>query len=652
MTGISKLQTLFEKSQEGHKAFSLPRDEEAWIAFKPPQELLRASPLFLPELSELDLTRHFIGLSSKNVGIDNMLIPLGSCTMKFNPRLNEVCASLPGFSSTHPYAPDDTVQGNLKLITSLLSFFMELTGMKGGTLVPNAGAQGELTGVKMIAAYHKKRGDHKRTEFLVPDSAHGTNPATVSMAGFEVKSIGTDAKGEIDLNALKNALCDKTAGILLTNPSTLGLFSSNILEITQLVHDAGGLVYYDGANLNPILTVVKPAEMGFDVMHMNLHKTFSTPHGGGGPGSGPVLCNEKLKPFLPLPRVEGKHTVWEDNESIGFIASFFGNFGIYLRAYAYILFHGYFGLRRIAENAVLNANYLKTKLLPYFDQPFPQNCMHEFVVSCTKFKAQDFAKRLLDYGVHAPTVYFPLIVKECFLIEPPESESKRTLDRFALIIKEISQEDPEILKTAPHTLSVSRLNETLAAKHPILIDPVLTKLRTWKLNTSNMGKFEEFKRLFAKYGTTLEATHIDLEEIHASPIEVVAHKASQLGDQILVEDTCLDIVGESVGVNIRWLLDHLKDLAGKKAEWSVLLAYRQGNEVLIYKGSVAGTIVQPKGEGGFGFDPVFKPDGEELTLAESKPDHVNARAKAVEALIMESIYTRHPVIENWHGSWQ
>lgn len=479
------METIFEKSQEGNRAFSLPQEEEAWALIEPPQEYLRITPLFLPELSELDLTRHFIGLSLKNVGIDNTFIPLGSCTMKFNPRLNEVCAFLPGFSSSHPYAPDDTVQGNLKLIDSLLSFFKELTGMKGGTLVPNAGAQGELTGVKMIAAYHRTKGDFKRKEFLVPDSAHGTNPATVAMAGFEVKVIGTDPQGDIDVNKLKNTLSDQTAGILLTNPNTLGLFSANILEITKSVHDAGGLAYYDGANLNPILTIVKPEEMGFDVMHLNLHKTFSTPHGGGGPGSGPVLCNEKLIPFLPLPKVEALHTVFEDITSIGFIAPFFGNFGIYLRAYSYILLHGFYGLRRIAENAVCNANYLKTVLKPFFDQPYPQYCMHEFVISATRFldkgiKAYDIAKRLLDYGVHAPTVYFPLIVKECFLIEPPETESKRTLDRFASIMERICEEaknEPEIILNAPHQLSVGRLNETQAAKSLVLIDPLLVKFR-------------------------------------------------------------------------------------------------------------------------------------------------------------------------------
>jgi glycine dehydrogenase subunit 2 len=483
------METIFEKSQEGHFAFSLPKDEAAWAHFEPPQELLRTSPLFFPELSELDLTRHFIALSSRNVGIDNVFIPLGSCTMKFNPRINESCASLPGFASTHPFAPNETVQGNLKLIDALLSFFMKLTGMTGGTLVPNAGAQGELTGVKMIAAYHRKKGDVKRKEFLVPDSAHGTNPATVSMAGFEVRSIGTDSQGHIDIGQLKNALSDKTAGMLLTNPSTLGLFSTNILEITQMVHDAGGLVYYDGANLNPILTVVKPLEMGFDVMHLNLHKTFSTPHGGGGPGSGPVLCNDTLAPFLPLPRVQCKDgackSIWNNETSIGFMAPFFGNFGIYLRAYAYILFHGFFGLRRIAENAVLNANYLKTLLKPLFDQPFPQHCMHEFVVQTSKFsgkgvKAFDIAKRLLDYGVHAPTVYFPLIVKECFLIEPAETESKRTLDRFASIMEKICEEvenNPETVRTAPHNLTIGRLNETLAAKYPVLIDPLIARFR-------------------------------------------------------------------------------------------------------------------------------------------------------------------------------
>lgn len=475
------MDTIFEKSQKGHKAFSLPKEEAEWKHFEPPHEMLRKMPLLLPEISELDLTRHYINLSRRNVGIDNIFIPLGSCTMKFNPRINEVCASLPGFSKTHPYAPDDTVQGNFKLIDSLLSFFIQLTGMQGGTLVPNAGAQGELVGVKMIAAYHHSRKDLKRTEFLVPDSAHGTNPATVAMAGFTVKSIGTNSKGDVDMDQLEKSLSDKTAGLMLTNPNTLGLFSSNILTLTKMVHDAGGLVYYDGANLNPILTVVKPEAMGFDVMHMNLHKTFSTPHGGGGPGSGPVFCNEKLLPFLPIPTLEGKegvyHSIWEKENSIGSIATFYGNFGIYLRAYAYVLMHGLFGLRRIAENAVLNANYLKKLLEPLFEQPFPQYCMHEFVVQATRFldqgiKGIDIAKRLLDYGIHSPTVYFPLIIKECFLIEPTEGESKKTLDRFAEVLKTICDEcknNPEIVKTAPHTTPVRRLNETQAARLPVLI---------------------------------------------------------------------------------------------------------------------------------------------------------------------------------------
>lgn len=472
--------TAFEISQTGQHAYSLPKDSSDFTEFHPPEELLRKEGVGLPEISEIDLTRHFCELASRNVGIDNQFYPLGSCTMKLNPRVNEWCASLPGFTRTHPLAPEETVQGNLQVIFELIQLLCRVCGMSGGSLLPCAGAQGEYTGIKMIAEYHKSRGDVNRTEILIPDNAHGTNPATASMAGFTTVAIRTDATGDLDIAHLKEVISDKTAGLMLTNPSTLGLFSPNIIEIAAIVHDGGGLLYYDGANLNAILNVVRPGDMGFDVMHINLHKTFSTPHGGGGPGSGPVLCNDKLKKFLPIPRVE-KHgekyeIVGSNKESIGKICSFHGNFGIYLRAYLYSMLHGHYGLRRIAENAVLNANYLKSKLDKYFTVPFPQYCMHEFVLQADNYldqgvRALDVAKRLLDYGVHSPTVYFPLIVKECLLIEPTESESKETLDRFieifSKIIKEI-QEDPEMIKKSPYDTPVSRLNETLAAKKPIL----------------------------------------------------------------------------------------------------------------------------------------------------------------------------------------
>ena len=473
-------QTAFEISQKGQHAYSLPKDSQDFVQFEPDPSLLRKEPIGFPEISEIDLTRHFCKLASRNVGIDNLFYPLGSCTMKLNPRINEWCASLPGFSRMHPMAPEETVQGNLQVIFELIQILCRICGMAAGSLLPCAGAQGEYAGIKMIAAYHRKKGEIQRTEILIPDNAHGTNPASAAMAGFTAVSIKTDATGDLDIEHLRKMVSDRTAGLMMTNPSTLGLFSPNIVEIASIVHESGGLLYYDGANLNAILNKVKPGDMGFDVMHLNLHKTFSTPHGGGGPGSGPVLCNEKLKEFLPLPRVE-KHgecyqCIGSDKESIGRICSFFGNFGIYLRAYLYSRLHGHYGLQRIAENAVLNANYLKRKLGGYFTIPFPQYCMHEFVLQADNYLAQgirafDIAKRILDYGVHAPTIYFPLIVKECLLIEPTEGESKATLDRFVEIIAKIVQEikeNPEIVKTAPHETVVSRPDEALAAKKTIL----------------------------------------------------------------------------------------------------------------------------------------------------------------------------------------
>jgi len=472
--------TIFEKSQKGQHAYSLPKGDPAFAAFSPPQNLLRHEPIPLPEVSEIDLTRHFSRLARRNFGIDTHFYPLGSCTMKLNPRVNEYAARLPGFTRTHPLASDESVQGNLEIIFRLIRLLCGLSGMDAGSLLPNAGAQGEFAGIRMIAAYHQSRGDAKRTEILIPDNAHGTNPATAKMVGFDTVPIRTDAHGDLDLDHLKSVVSERTAGLMLTNPNTLGLFSSAILEITSVVHQAGGLLYYDGANLNPLLQIARPGDMGFDVMHINLHKTFSTPHGGGGPGSGPVLCKEILKEFLPVPRVEMEggayRCVWSDPRSIGHIASFHGNFAIYLRAFLYIKLHGLTGLRRIAEIAVLNANYLKAKIGKMFTVPFPQHCMHEFVVRADNYldkgvRALDIAKRLLDYGVHAPTIYFPLIVKECMLIEPTESESKATLDEFIEILEKIVneiKETPDLVKTAPHSMPVSRLDEVLAAKQPIL----------------------------------------------------------------------------------------------------------------------------------------------------------------------------------------
>ncbi len=468
--------TLFEKSQTNQHAYSLAKDWEDLNRYTPDPQLKRKTPLDLPELSEIDLTRHFVQLSKRNMGIDTNFYPLGSCTMKLNPRINEVAAKLPGFTKVHPLAPDEASQGCLQVIDELITILCELTGMTAGSLLPNAGSQGEFTGIQMIVAYHRRNGDLDRTEMLIPDSAHGTNPASATMSGLTTKTIRSTPTGDIDLEELRKAASSKTAGLMLTNPNTLGLFSPQILEIAAVVHQAGGLLYYDGANLNPLLNIVRPGEMGFDVMHINLHKTFSTPHGGGGPGSGPVLCNDKLKPFLPTPQVEKNgdtYKVVRNKEmSIGSMASFHGNFGIYLRAYLYARLHGHYGLRRIAENAVLNANYLKKKLSRLLTDPYPQNCMHEFVLQADNYadrniKALDIAKRLLDYGFHAPTIYFPLIVKECLLIEPTECESKATLDAFVAAMEAIVAEivsNPEIVATAPHSLPVSRLNEVYAAK--------------------------------------------------------------------------------------------------------------------------------------------------------------------------------------------
>lgn len=479
---MSKLIT--EKTQQEQHAYSLPKNESAFQSYFPPKQLQRKSPLDLPEVSEIDLTRHFIELSKKNMGIDTNPYFLGSCTMKLNPRLNELCAAMPGFVRSHPLAPEETVQGNLEIAYTLLKRLCSISGMDDGTLLPNAGAQGEFVGIQMIAAYHKKRGDTARKEILIPENAHGTNPATASMAGLTTVPIRSNAQGDLDMDHLKTLVSERTAGLMLTNPNTFGLFSPVIEEIAAIVHDHGGLLYYDGANLNPLLNVARPGEMGFDVMHVNLHKTFSTPHGGGGPGSGPVLCKALLREFLPVPRVvreSGRYRLeWNREHSIGSIASFHGNFGIYLRALVYALVHGDYGLRRIAENAVVNANYLKKRLSSLFTVPFSHHCFHEFVVQADRYidqeiRALDIAKRLLDYGMHAPTIYFPLLIKECMLIEPTESESKETLDRFVHVMERIVDEietAPHLVKTAPHTMAVGRLDEVRAAKQPRLTVPL------------------------------------------------------------------------------------------------------------------------------------------------------------------------------------
>lgn len=460
------MKTIFEKTETGQKAYSLPKFTES---FTPPEDLLRKAPLDLPEITELNLTRHFSALSDRNMAIDKNFYPLGSCTMKLNPRINEKAAALPDFVNTHPLAEAELVQGNLTIIRDLIAFLADITGFADGSLLPNAGAQGEYVGIRLIQSYHQVHHPEK-DEILVPDSAHGTNPATARMAGYKIVSLKTSASGDIDLDELRSKVNAKTAGLMLTNPNTLGLFSPNILEIASILHKVDALLYYDGANLNPILCVVKPGEMGFDVMHINLHKTFSTPHGGGGPGSGPVLCSEKLKPYLPVPYVTNDLKIVEsDPESMGRIAAFHGNFAVYLRAYQYCLLHGKKGLRRLGELAVLNANYLKKHFESLFTVPYSAPCMHEFVVQADRFypniKALDIAKRLLDHQIHSPTVYFPQIVRECLLIEPTEAESLATLDNFIDVIKLIvkeCEENPDIVKTAPHTMPVTRLDETKA----------------------------------------------------------------------------------------------------------------------------------------------------------------------------------------------
>jgi glycine dehydrogenase subunit 2 len=451
-----------------------------------PETCRRASRPLLPEVSELDAVRHYTGLSQKNFSIDTQFYPLGSCTMKYNPRACNHLAMLPQFLARHPDAPADTGQGFLACLFELQEMLKDVTGMAGVSLAPMAGAQGEFAGVAMIRAYHVARGDSARTEMLVPDAAHGTNPASAVMCGHTVKEIPTDREGNVELAALQAAVGPRTAGLMLTNPSTLGVFERTILEIEKIVHGAGGLLYYDGANLNGILGKVKPGDMGFDVIHMNLHKTFSTPHGGGGPGAGPVGAATRLLPYLPLPMVarEGDNYRLADDkdlpQSIGRLAAHLGNAGVLLRAYVYARLLGREGMQRIAEFATLNANYLMVELRKAgFEIAFPtRRASHEFCVTLKNLKektgvtAMDVAKRLLDKGFHAPTTYFPRLVAECLLIEPTETESKQTLDAFVQAMKEILDEahhEPALVKTAPHTTPVRRLDEVRAARELDLV---------------------------------------------------------------------------------------------------------------------------------------------------------------------------------------
>ena len=449
----------------------------------PPQDVLRDS-LEMPEVSEGELVRYFSQISQFNFSIDHNFYPLGSCTMKYNPKLNDEMAGLPGMSEIHPHQPDSTVQGALRLVYELQGYLTEISGMAATSLAPKAGAESELAGMLMARAYHRANGDGDRRDVLVPDSAHGTNPASAAMAGFRLVELPSDASGNTDLEALEAAAGDGLAAFMLTQPSTLGLFDTNILEVTRIVRAAGGVVYGDGANLNALLGRVKLGELGFDVVHSNLHKTFTQPHGGGGPGAGAVMVSERLVPFLPTPVVERleedgetRYVLGSPPESIGRMGAFHGNFGALVRAYSYIRTLGDEGIARISEDAVVNANYVLSQLRDDYDLPYDRTCFHEVVLSAGNLKrdhdvsALDVAKRLIDYGIHPPTMYFPLIVDEALMIEPTETESLETLDHFIAVMKAIAREaaeDPDLVRSAPHDTPNSRLDEAAAARRPNL----------------------------------------------------------------------------------------------------------------------------------------------------------------------------------------
>jgi len=463
-------------SQPGKIGCSLPHLDVTPTEL-PPQELLRQE-LELPEVSEAELVRYFTALSKLNYGVDTGFYPLGSCTMKYSPKWHEDIAKLPGFTSIHPYQPVESVQGALQLMFELQDYLTEITGMDAASLAPMAGAQGELASILMVKAYHQARGDEKRKRILVPDSAHGTNPATAAMCGFEISAVPSDGDGNLDLTSLESMMNEEVAALTLTLPTTLGLFDPQIAEISRLIHQRGGLLCGDGANLNSLLGRVKFGDMGFDCVQLNLHKTFSTPHGGGGPGSGPVCVESNLADFLPSPLVtkDKGYTFTTPAKSIGNLGAAYGNFGVMVKAYAYIRSLGVEGLKEVSENAVINANYLKEKLKAYYHLPYDRTCMHEVVFSGKRQKAKgvhtlDIAKRLLDFGFHPPTVYFPLVVDEAIMIEPTETESKQTLDAFIDAMKQIAKEadeNPDILHTAPHNTPVRRLDEVTAARKPDL----------------------------------------------------------------------------------------------------------------------------------------------------------------------------------------
>ncbi|MBA3263583.1 MAG: aminomethyl-transferring glycine dehydrogenase subunit GcvPB [Thermoleophilaceae bacterium] len=484
--------TIFERSRDGRRAFVAPATDvpEVPVADLLPASQLRERPAALPEISEPELVRHYVTLSSKNFHLDEGFYPLGSCTMKHNPKLHERVAALPGNARLHPLQDPEYAQGALELMWRLQGALAEIAGLPHVSLQPSAGSQGELAGLLLTRAYHEDRGEQK-TKVLTPDTAHGTNPATVTMAGYEVVKVGTAPDGGVDLGDLRAKATDEVACLMLTNPNTLGLFDRNIEEIARIVHDAGATLYYDGANLNAIMGIARPGDMGFDIVHYNLHKTFTQPHGGGGPGAGPIAVSDRIEPFLPSPQVlrrggdngAGRFVLDDDRpKSIGKLRGFQGNFGVFVRSYAYIRSLGADGLKDASQVAVLNANYLKARLAEpgiaeYLSIAFDRTCMHEFVLSGRGAKEKlgvrtlDIAKRMLDYGVHPPTVYFPLLVDEALMIEPTETETKERLDDFADIVRAILEEaaaDPEILRDAPYTTPVRRLDEAAAAKRPVV----------------------------------------------------------------------------------------------------------------------------------------------------------------------------------------
>ncbi len=469
---------IIEKSRPGRRGYSLPKSDVPHVNLNEtiPSEFLRKDAPNLPEVSENEISRHYIKLSLLNYNIEQGLYPLGSCTMKYNPKVNEKVAALPGLAELHPCSPDEHSQGALQLMYELGEGLMEVTGLQGVSLQPSAGSQGELTGILMFRAYHMDRKDEKRKTILIPDSAHGTNPASAVIGGFNVVSVKSRADGRIDIDDLKSKANDAVAGMMITNPSTVGIFEKDIEEVEKIIHGCGGLLYMDGANLNALLGIVRPGDMGFDCVHINLHKTFATPHGGGGPGAGPVCVSEKLVPFLPVPQVkkEGDKYVMvrETEKSIGSMHSFYGNFGVLVRAYTYMKMLGKIGIREVAENAIINANYIMKLMEKEYEMPYKEFCMHEFVCSADRQKAlgvsaKDIAKRLLDYGFHAPTIYFPLIVHEAMLIEPTETEAKENLERFAETMNKIAEEartNPSLVTNAPTNAPLKRLDDALAAR--------------------------------------------------------------------------------------------------------------------------------------------------------------------------------------------